>query len=200
MSIADDAAPTNDVEPRTSELEAQQVERARTGDPLAFRWLFERDRRAVYRLFLDLVGEGDASREATQETFVRAHRQLSLLRDPTRWRPWLFGIARRVSLEHARKRRRAPLPIDPSSEQRATREPDPEAALIGRESERMIDRALAQLSDDRRAALTLCVDHHFEYGAIAEIMGWSLAKVKVEIHRARIILRAELKDYVEGRP
>lgn len=184
--------------PADRSLEARQVERAIGGDPAAFRWLFERYRHDVYRLLRDLLGDTDSAREGTQETFVRAHRTLGTLREPASFRAWLYGTARRVSLEQQRRRRRAPLPLDGQVE-RAARTADPEAALLGRESEHVLDRALATLDEERRTALLLAVDHELGYAAIAEIMEWSLSKVKVEIHRARAQLRDGLRSYLEGR-
>jgi RNA polymerase sigma-70 factor (ECF subfamily) len=43
------------------------------------------------------------------------------------------------------------------------------------------------------------MDHGLAYDDIADVMGWSLPKVKVEIHRARLKLRAELTKYLGGK-
>jgi len=184
--------------PAEVSLEERQVERAIEGEAAAFRWLFEHYRHAVYRLLRDLLGDADAAREGTQETFVRVHRSLGDLREPGRFRAWLYGTARRVSLEQHRRRRRAPLPLDGQTE-RASRAADPEATLIGRESQQVLDTALGELDEERRTALLLAVDHQLGYAAIAEIMAWSLSQVKVEIHRARAQLRDGLRSYLEGR-
>jgi RNA polymerase sigma-70 factor (ECF subfamily) len=179
------------------DLALRQVERARGGDAAAFRWLFDRDVAGVRRFLGDLLRDRDAADEAAQETFVRAHRQLGELRDAARWRPFLFGTARRVSLEAMRRRARDPRSLEGTPD-RADRRPDPEGALLGRESDRMLARALATLDEDRRAALVLRLDHGLDYDGIAEAMGWPPAKVKNELHRARVLLRAALGDYIEG--
>jgi RNA polymerase sigma-70 factor (ECF subfamily) len=61
-----------------------------------------------------------------------------------------------------------------------------------------VDAALAGLSEERRAMLLLRLDHDFSYEQIAELMGFSLPKVKVEIHRARIVLREAIEQYQRG--
>ncbi len=69
----------------------------------------------------------------------------------------------------------------------------PETQLLDREAVVVVTRALAQLPEDRRAALLLRLDHGLRhYDEIARAMGWSLSKVKVEIFRAREVLRATL--------
>jgi RNA polymerase sigma-70 factor (ECF subfamily) len=46
--------------------------------------------------------------------------------------------------------------------------------------------------------LLLRCDHGLAYDEIAPLMGWSLSKVKVEIFRAREVLRATLQEYRGG--
>ena len=186
------------------------VARALCRDEAALAALYAAHAPAILRFLADLLGDHAAAADATQETFVRAFRRLSTLRDAERMRSWLFGIARNVSLEHrkARRRRARVLVLD---EPRASHEsadddparggPDgrtPEAALLGREAAFVIESALGRLSEDRRAMLLLRLDHGLAYEEIAGLMGFTLAKVKVEIHRARQVLRAELEAYRGG--
>jgi RNA polymerase sigma-70 factor (ECF subfamily) len=74
----------------------------------------------------------------------------------------------------------------------------PEAAFLAREALTVVTVALDRLSDDRRAVLLLRLDHGLAYEEIAELMGWSLAKVKVELFRGREVLRGALEDYQRG--
>jgi RNA polymerase sigma-70 factor (ECF subfamily) len=139
-----------------------------------------------------LRGAGDAD-DALQETFARAYRQVD---KPSRneWIPWLYGIARNVVREHARAGlRNAPLDAGVLAERRSEAA-SPEDALLGQErAARMID-ALAELSEDRRAALLLRAQEGLSCEEIATALGISIAKVKVDIHRARAELRQRLGD------
>ena len=74
----------------------------------------------------------------------------------------------------------------------------PEATLLEREALAVVAQALSRLPEERKAALLLRLDHGLGYDEIAGAMGWSLAKVKVEIFRAREVLRATLKEYQGG--
>jgi RNA polymerase sigma-70 factor (ECF subfamily) len=127
---------------------------------------------------------------------------MDTLRDRERPAPWLFGIARHVSLELRRARRvRARVHVAPREdgpEHEVAHGRTPEAELLGREAAEVVERALAGLSEDRRAMLLLRVDHGLAYDEIAELMGFTLAKVKVEIHRAREALRAAMAGYEGG--
>jgi RNA polymerase sigma-70 factor (ECF subfamily) len=157
----------------------------------------------VHRFLRDLLGCPALAADATQETFVRAFRRVDDLPAGTRLVPWVFGVARHVSLEARKARGRAARVLAPESPGDHERVADdaarnPEAELLDREALRVVARALAQLPEEKRAVLLLRCDHGLAYDEIAQLMGWSLAKVKVEIFRAREVLRATLDAYRGG--
>ena len=186
---------------RDRHSDEELLSRARAGDPEAFRVIFDRESPGVRRFLGDLLRDDAAADEGTQETFVRAHHRLGTLEQANKLQGWLFGIARMVFLEQIRRKRRdAPLP-GPEEDRfpfQADRGASPEAVLLSAESDRMLDGALADLSEERRSALLMRIDHGLGYGEIASAMGWSLQKVKNEIHRARLQLRSRLAGYLEG--
>jgi RNA polymerase sigma-70 factor (ECF subfamily) len=175
------------------ESSRSQVLHAREDDRAAFRAVFDRCAPAVYRLLCDLLRDPALADEATQETFVRAFRRLDSVREEDRLVPWLMGIARNVSFESKRRRARE------RGEERApaVSHATPESDLQGRQTENALSEALGQLSPGRRAALLMRADHGLSYDEIASAMGWSLAKVKVEIHRARQQLRSLMGPHLE---
>lgn len=183
--------------------DAALVARVRDEDPDAFRELFDRHAPAVWRFLEDLVGDKVFADEGVQETFVRAFGAISELREDARLSSWLYGIARNVALEHLRARKRDRPPgateLEPEDAEGA-HPPSPELLLLGRETETLMGRALQSLSADRRAALLMRVEHGLGYEEIASAMGWTLPKVKNEIHRARLQLRAELVRFHGGEP
>lgn len=175
------------------------------GDRATFTLLYEREAPRIHRFLSDLLGDAALASDATQETFVRMfqhHRDV--LHDRARVVPWLFGIARNVSLELQRARsRRDRFVVSDDDAVMRTRNPKgacPESVILGHEAIRVVDAALAKLSEDRRAVLLLRLDHGFSYDDIATLMGFSLSKVKVEIHRAREVLRETLDEYERAEP
>jgi RNA polymerase sigma-70 factor (ECF subfamily) len=138
-----------------------------------------------------------AADEATQETFVRAWNRLSTLEQADKLQGWLFGIARMVFLEQIRRKRRdRPSPELEGEPVQVDRAPTPEAVLLSGEADRVLATALEDLSEERRTALLMRLDHGLGYGDIASAMGWPLQKVKNEIHRARLQLRERLAGYL----
>lgn len=152
----------------------------------------------IHRFLRDMLGDATLAKDATQETFVRAYTRLSAL-DPTlRVAPWLFGIATNVSLEMRRARARAGRCFVSGTEADAPAAGSPEHAFLEREALSIVGAALAELPEERRAMLLLRLDHGLSYDDIAVTMSCSLAKVKVEIHRARETLRAAKAAYEKG--
>src|SRR5262245_47375943 len=157
---------------------------------LAFRTVYDAHARSVRRFLGDLLRDDASADEATQETFVRAHARLETLREGDKVLPWLFGIARNVFYEELRARKRHLRSIDGDDERgrEPALSPSPEGMLLGAEADAKLAEALAELGEERRAALVLRIDHGLDYDQIAEVMGWPLSKVKNEIHRARLVM------------
>ena len=176
------------------------LSRAQAGDAEAFRVIFDRESPGVRRFLGDLLRDDAAADEATQETFVRAHQRLATLEDGGKLGSWLLGIARLVFMEALRQKRRDGPRLEAMEDQpqEVDRAPSPLAALLAGEADHVLDGALAGLSEERRAALLLRLDHGLGYPEIATAMGWTLQKVKNEIHRARLQLRERLAGYLEG--
>lgn len=177
------------------------IARAQAGQRDALATIYATHAPAIQRFLRDLLSDATLAADATQETFVRAFRRFDTLRDSTRVAPWLFGIARNISLELRKTRARhgrVMIQEEDAGIDSPSYDVSPEAALIGREAVQLVGRALEKLSEDRRAVLLLRLDHGLPYDAIAETMGWSLAKTKVEIFRAREVLREVMRKYEEG--
>ena len=153
----------------------------------------------IYRFLRDLLGDPALAADGTQETFVRAYKKLSTFEDGAKVAPWLFGIARNVSFELRKARFRAQRHLVAVATLETFEVPSPrdspEGDYLGREALRVVSAALRKLPEERRAMLLLRLDHAMSYDDIATAMECSLAKVKIEIFRAREVLRATMAEY-----
>ena len=178
---------------------ADLVARASSGDQEAFRLIFERYSRPVISFVYDLVGDRDLAEELTQETFVRAFRGLGTLRQETKLSTWLFGIARNVARESLRARVRANRHVDLDDKSvldLSDHNPVPVKQLLSKELNELIQFALAALDDDKRLVFTLKVFQQCSYEEIADITGFSIPKLKTDLHRARSEMRRRIGPYV----
>jgi RNA polymerase sigma-70 factor (ECF subfamily) len=175
------------------------IARARRGDEEAFRLIFERYTRPVISFIFYMVNRRDVAEELAQETFVRAYKNLDALRDEMKLSTWLFGIARNVARESLRERRReqSNLELDESAAQAVCDErPSPASELLDKELSGRMRDALLGLDEDKRLVFTLKVYQQRSYDEIAEITGFSIPKVRNDLHRARAEMRRRLSSYL----
>jgi RNA polymerase sigma-70 factor (ECF subfamily) len=175
------------------------IERARRGDDEAFRLIFDRYARPIISFIYDMVGQRDLAEELTQETFVRAYRSLGALRDEAKLATWLFGIAKNVARESIRARAREDHRVEIEDDKVAElKDPDlaPDDQLINKELSLVIQTALGALDEDKRMVFTLKVFQQRSYEEIAEITGFSIPKLKTDLHRARAEMRRRISPYL----
>ena len=174
------------------------VARVCQGDQEAFRLIFDRYSRPVIGFIYDMVSDRALAEELTQETFVRAFRGIHSMKPETKLSTWLFGIARNVARESLRARTRANTQVtleDESVMDLSDQKPVPVDRLLSKELNEVIRRALEALDEDKRLVFTLKVFHQCSYEEIAEITGFSLAKLKTDLHRARAEMRRRIQPY-----
>lgn len=182
------------------ESEMDTVRRAKQGDHPAFDLLYRRYRRPVLSFLYGMTGRRDLAEDLLQETVSRAFVLMPNLREESRFSTWLFGIARNVVREQQRNLLRDRIRLDPDAslaDAACDPRPDPETDAIRQQLYRAIGRGLGILGEDRRAALALRVLGEKQYREIAEILGWSLSRAKVEVHRARVEMRKWMGPYLK---
>jgi RNA polymerase sigma-70 factor (ECF subfamily) len=176
------------------------IARARAGDHEAFRLLFVRYAKPILSFVYEIIGDRDLAEEITQETFVRAFKNLDQVRDDTKAATWLFGIGKNVAREALRSKQRER--VNRNQEDAAelcdnVAQHSPSETLLSKELNSAIRRALRLLDEDHRLVFVLKVFHQCRYEEIAEITGFSLAKVKTDLHRARLELRKRIRPFLE---
>lgn len=177
------------------------VARVRRGDEEAFRLIFDRYSRPVLSFIYDMVGDRAQAEDLAQETFVRAFRGLQSLREETKLSTWLFAIAKNVAREQLRTRRRDAGNVEIDGEEAFElhdHSPTPAGQLLDKELNGVITSALSRLDEDKRLVFTLKVLQQRSYEEIAEITGFSVGKLKTDLHRARAEMRKRIGPYLGG--
>lgn len=141
-----------------------------------------------------VTGDRALSEDIAQDTFLAAWRGASTLRDPSRLRGWLHGIAR--NLAHKARRRRRPIALGDGSELAATG--DPAQAAAERDDARLAWEALRALPAVYREALVLYYWEDESARAVAEALGISEAAAMQRLSRGRALVREEIQRQVEA--
>nr|WP_183546998.1 RNA polymerase sigma factor SigE [Nocardioides albus] len=168
---------------------------APTTEPGVPTWdeIVEKHSDRVYRLAYRLTGNRPDAEDLTQEVFVRVFRSLDTY-SPGTFEGWLHRITTNLFLDQARRKQR--IRFDALSDERASRltssGPTPDVAYADQRFDDDIERALATLPPDFRAAVVLCDVEGLSYEEISEILGAKLGTVRSRIHRGRAMLRDAL--------
>lgn len=161
------------------------------GDETAFATLVERYRKQVHALAWRTIGDFHIAQDITQETFLKAHQKLGVLKDPRRFSGWLNAIATRLCLAWFREKRlNVQLSENISS---TTRGNDPYSGyLVGeqaneasQELREIVKKWLAKLPENERTVITL---HYFDgmlCEDIAAFLGVTTNTIKSRLNRAR---------------
>jgi len=165
------------------------IQRAKTGDPDAFRILYEGHVGRIYALCLRLAGDAGKAEELVQDTFIRAWEKLPGFRGESAFGTWLFRIAVNVALSDRRAtgRREARISLTPDTEllPGAGRETDP--------GDRMdIEQAISSLPPKARAVFLLYDVEGYQHAEIADMTGIAEGTSKTQLFRARRLLREAL--------
>ncbi|HEX7051486.1 MAG TPA: RNA polymerase sigma factor [Longimicrobiales bacterium] len=157
------------------------------GDARAFERLYRRHVARIHSLARRMLGDGEAD-EATQDAFIRAWNRLGTFRGDAAFGTWLYRVALNVVLSRraslARRRRRF-VQDDAAmrTAEQTTARPDLRTDL---------EAALARLPAGAREVFVLHDVEGFKHDEIAGMLGVTRGTSKSQLHRARMLLRAEL--------
>jgi len=164
------------------------VERAKRGDHDAFEALagpMVSRLDAAARLILR---DPDLARDAVQEGFIRAWRNMAALRDPDRFDAWLRRLVVNSCLDVIRRRRRRPIEIVLSPLDAAPGG-DFAVAIADRDA---LDRALRHLEPEWRAIVVM----HYFLGMplpdVAATLRIPLGTAKSRLHRSLALMRTSM--------
>jgi len=159
----------------------------RAGDEAAFVRLYVRHQEYVYNICLGMLAHPEDARDCTQETFLRVYRKVGEFRAQAAFSTWLYRVTVNICVGHLRKR---PRTQTCSLEEEHVREVAAEDPAVDAGLEREVDeaevrRVVAELPEEYRAVLVLRYYQNLSYEEMMGVLGYSLAQVKVKLHRAR---------------
>lgn len=145
----------------------------------------------VLRYLTRLVGELEAE-DVTQEVFVKVSQALSGYRHESNLSTWVYQIARNAAFDRLRSRAFQDSVLRQSSNGGEAKSAHAvEQQLIRREMNECIRGFIESLPGDYRSVVILSEFEELTNQQIAEVLGISLATVKIRLHRARALLKKE---------
>ncbi|MHC4668771.1 MAG: sigma-70 family RNA polymerase sigma factor [Planctomycetota bacterium] len=199
-----DLKPISRLESRDPDIDIVRLAQRHATRRVAMGVLYERYRERVYNAALRIVGSADEASDVLQDVFVLLFRKIHRFRARAVFASWVYRITVNVSLDHLRRRRRAPTPATTSIVLEGVQEPEeltlPERGAAQRDLERHVQDALRVLSSRLRIVVVLRYLEGLSYADIAEILDCSIGTVKSRLNRAHTALRRELAVRYDPRP
>lgn len=188
--------PPNPCQPPPAPQEPQSlVARAQAGDRQAFNQLVLSTQGVAYNTAYRVLQDEEAAADVVQEAFIKAYRALGSYRGGS-FKSWFLRILMNTCYDLLRvQKRQATSSLDAlvveSEElnQWADAMERPEEYAERMELRHWIERGIATLPVDQRAALVLSDVEGYSYQEIVEITGVPLGTVKSRINRGRLRLR-----------
>ena len=189
-----------------AETDQQLVVRVQKGDTRAFDMLVLKYQHKIFGLISRYVHDADEVQDVAQEAFIKAYRALPKFRGDSAFYTWLYRIAINTAKNHLVSRSRRPpgSDVDVADAEYyegggALRDIEtPENALFGAELKDVVEKAISDLPDDLRTAVTLREFDGLSYEDIAEVMDCPVGTVRSRIFRAREAIDTQVREQLEG--
>ena len=169
-------------------MHAELVDQAKRGDREAFDALARLTGDRCMAIAFRILRDFDLADDAVQSALLTAWREISALRDPKLFEPWLHRILTNACYAEARRRRRwsEGIRLLPSEPVHGSDE------YLTVEHRDQLERAFRRLTVEQRAVL---VFHHYlglGLPEVAQRLGIPVGTVKSRMHHAKRALRASL--------
>ena len=180
------------------------VERALTGDAEAFGEIVRRWERRIFALAYGMLGHEDDARDATQETFLAAFRNLRGFRGEAKVSSWLHRIAVNQCISKQRRTKvRSESALDDEQEKQAgtfamPASYSPAHVAEGRQETIAVRRAINSLPIELRQVVVMKEFEELTFREIADALDLPLSTVKSRLYTALKQLQMRLQKF-EGR-
>ncbi|MFB0990305.1 MAG: RNA polymerase sigma factor RpoE [Porticoccaceae bacterium] len=192
------------VEKKAQPSDEQLVVRVQKGDKRAFDLLVLKYQQKVHSIVGRFDRDTDEVADVVQESFIKAYRAIPNFRGDSQFYTWLYRIAVNTAKNYlvSRSRRPPSSDIDVADAEYYSGSDylkdlgSPENNLFRDELEAVIVRAIADLPEDLRTALTLREYEGLSYEGISEIMDCPVGTIRSRIFRAREAIDAHVLKLV----
>ena len=173
------------------EDDVQLIYRILSGDAAAFRVLVEKHQKGVHALVWRKIGDFHYAEEITQDTFLRAYKKLSTLKDPNQFTGWLYVIANRLCIDWLRKQKFTvqsleDTPVEEINEVSYAHHISEQRQAETTEHRReIVKELLAKLPESERTVVTLYYLGEMTTKEIGKFLGVSVDTIKTRLRRGR---------------
>ncbi len=177
------------------------VERVQHGDKKAFDLLVIKYQQRIMKVLSRFVRDPSEVQDLAQEAFIKAYRALPNFRGDSAFYTWLYRIAINTAKNYMVAQGRRPPKDDIEATEAESYDGEsalkdyasPEREVLRDEIRETIFKAMDELPEDLKTAITLRELEGMSYEEIADVMGCPIGTVRSRIFRAREAIDKQLR-------
>lgn len=190
---------------KTTDPDAELVQRAQDGDTRAFDELVMKYSRKLYGLVYNMTSNKEDTHDILQDVFAKAYRSLRRFRGKSTFYTWIYSISVNMTLNFLKKRKRrsgysfddidSGIQNDPAFIDQGNRA-NPRKQSNIHELQKKLNEALQELSEDHRAVVTMFDIQGMPHAEIGRILGVSEGTVRSRLYYAHKQLQGYLEEFI----
>ncbi len=163
------------------------ISKTLAGDTNSFAFLVEKYKIMVYSLAMKMLNNKEEAEEVSQDTFVKAFKNLSKFKGESKFSTWLYKIAYRNCLDLIKKKEKKykTTTIDEVTVHKIKSTDNILEQITKKERALLLKSCLEKLPEQERSILWMFYFDELSLVEITEITELTLSNIKVILHRAR---------------
>ncbi len=171
-------------------MENDLIRKALVGDANALNMLVDKHKEFAYAVAFRILQDHEDAKDITQDSFLKALENLSKFREEAKFSTWLYRVVHNESLLLLRKRKKESTTTDRVDIQTSLDEEELENNQLSQQ--KSLNEAIEELPSKERTIIELFYLEEKSVKDIQMITGFSLANVKVILHRTREKLKQKV--------
>ena len=183
----------------TNKNDQLNINKVINGNSNAFANLVDNYKNMVFSLAFKMTKNREEAEEVSQDTFIKAYKNLKNFKGDSKFSTWLYRIAYHACLDNLKKNKKhnTSFEINEVTFNQIKSVEDTLQTIERKERAQILDDCLLQLQDDERSLIWMFYYEELSLKEIIEVTSMSEANIKVKLHRARKKLLTIVKENVE---
>lgn len=169
------------------------------GDTNAFAYLVDNYKDMVYSLAYKMTKNREEAEEISQDTFIKAFKNLKNFKGDSKFSTWLYRIAYHAALDSIKKNKNnnSTFEINEVTYNQIKSVEDILQGIERKERAKVMNECLLKLPEEERSIIWMFYYDELSLKEIIDVTQLSEANVKVKLHRARKRLLKVVEENVE---
>lgn len=182
----------------TNKNDEYYINKVIDGDSNAFAYLVDNYKNMVYSLAYKMTRSKEEAEEVSQDTFIKAYKNLKNFKGDAKFSTWLYRIAYHTTLDNVKKNKKQHnnVAINEVNYNQITSLETVLDSIERKERAKIMDKCLSKLPEDERAIIWMFYYDELSLKEILEVTRFSESNLKVKLHRARKKLLTIVKENV----